>query len=99
MADQRRLLTTPKLGPLVLERLDAIGIRSLDGLRSFGVDEAIERICAQVGNCAWRNRRAALLGLLASPALVGDPQLDESKEPGMSNPPRAWVTCSEETAP
>lgn len=53
-------MLTPGIGPGVVDRLEALGIDSLDKLNTLGVDEAIRRVCDAVGSTAWRNRRAAL---------------------------------------
>ena len=59
-ADRRLLLSTPRLGPQAIERLERAGIRSLGELRAVGASVAVERVCGQLGSTAWRNRRQAL---------------------------------------
>lgn len=58
------LLSAPGVGPMVIARLEAAGIESLRALRQVGVEQAIAQVCTQIGTAAWRNRQAALLGVL-----------------------------------
>lgn len=60
----KRLTSTPRVGPTVVRRLEQIGVNSLADLRQLGVDLAIARICGQIGNPAWANRRRALRAVL-----------------------------------
>lgn len=59
-ADRARLLAMPRIGPGVLERLEAAGILSLEALRRVGVDRTVELVCHQVGRPCWANRRRSL---------------------------------------
>ena len=61
--DARILLLQPGVGPALLSRLQAAGIRSLADLRALGVVAAIERICTQTGTRVWRNKLRALRSL------------------------------------
>jgi hypothetical protein len=63
--ERQRLMVARGLGPLVLTRLEQVGLDSLDKLRQVGVDQAVERVCAQQAGPAWRNRRRALAQALA----------------------------------
>jgi hypothetical protein len=58
--ERRRLLATPRLGPVVIDRLELLGIDSFDKLRQVGVDAAVERVCQSLGSRAWANRRKPL---------------------------------------
>lgn len=54
------MLQIPGIGPAVIQRLEAAGIHSLGDLADLGAEHAIRRICQQLGNNAWENRRKAL---------------------------------------
>lgn len=59
--DERRFLVSiPGIGPGVVDRLESVGLASLDALRQAGVDQAVLIICMQQGTHAWKNRRRAL---------------------------------------
>jgi hypothetical protein len=58
--ERRVLLQEPRIGPVVLERLEAAGFSSLDQLRQAGAQAAVQRVCLQTGQIAWRNRRRPL---------------------------------------
>jgi hypothetical protein len=62
--ERRVLLQEPRIGPIVLERLEAAGFYSLDQLRQAGAQAAVQRVCLQTGQVAWRNRRRPLERLL-----------------------------------
>ena len=62
--ERRVLLQEPRIGPIVLERLEAAGFSSLDQLRQAGAQAAVQRVCLQTGQVAWRNRRRPLERLL-----------------------------------
>jgi hypothetical protein len=62
--ERRVLLQEPRIGPIVLERLEAAGFNSLDQLRQAGAQAAVQRVCLQTGQVAWRNRRRPLERLL-----------------------------------
>lgn len=49
----------------MLQRLEQVGLDSLDKLRQVGAEQAVERICALQAGTAWRNRRRALARALA----------------------------------
>jgi hypothetical protein len=59
--DRQLLLSSPHLGPEVIDRLRAVGIYSLYDLRVIGVDRAVEMVCDALGSKVWRNRRRALI--------------------------------------
>lgn len=61
-ADHERvaLLSAPRLGPVVLHRLEAIGVDSIAKLKALGPDTAVRIICEQMGTMAWANRRRPL---------------------------------------
>lgn len=63
-AERRLLLSTPRIGPLVVVRLESMGIACLDELRRLGVDSVVQVICEGAGNSAWAHRRSALLQAL-----------------------------------
>lgn len=58
--ERRFLVSIPGIGPGVVDRLESVGLASLDALRQAGVDQAVKTICMQQGTDAWRNRRRAL---------------------------------------
>lgn len=64
--ERARLLTMPRIGPTVIERLEKAGLDSLERLREVGVDAAVSAVCAELGSVAWANRRRALKAALAS---------------------------------
>jgi predicted RecB family nuclease len=66
--DRRRLLLTTGVGPRVVDRMEEIGITSIDDLRRQGVANVVERVCRRMGTSAWANRRAALLRALDAAA-------------------------------
>lgn len=59
--ERRHLLSSPGLGPIVVERLEQSGIASIDTLRTLGVDVVVASMCQPGQNMAWFNRRRALL--------------------------------------
>jgi hypothetical protein len=64
-AERERLLALPRIGPLVIESLEAAGFHSLDAIRRTGLDAVVDAVCRQQGQVAWRNRRRALAAALA----------------------------------
>jgi hypothetical protein len=58
--ERRLLLATPRIGPIVIERLEAVGIDSIARLRQQGVEQAVILVCTSLGTVAWANRRRAL---------------------------------------
>lgn len=58
--ERRVLLQAPRIGPIVLERLEAAGFSSLEQLRQAGAQAAVQRVCLLTGQIAWRNRRRPL---------------------------------------
>jgi hypothetical protein len=54
------LLSTPGIGPKVIQRLQEVGLDSLRNLRETGVDSAVLRVCDVVGDIGWANRRKPL---------------------------------------
>lgn len=65
-SDEERalLLRAPRIGPAVIDRLQAVGLDSLEALRRVGVDAAVERVCQHLGSTAWANRRDAIQAVL-----------------------------------
>lgn len=59
--ERRHLLSSPGLGPVVVERLEQSGIASIATLQALGVDAVVESMCQPGQNMAWFNRRRALL--------------------------------------
>lgn len=59
--DERTLLLrTPRLGPIAVARLEAVGIDTLERLARVGVGRAIELVGREVRGSGWQNRRRAL---------------------------------------
>jgi len=73
-AERQWLLTLPRIGPTVVERLEQAGYRSLEHLRAAGPDAVVEAVCRQVGSRAWGNRRRALAQALMMLAVAANPQ-------------------------
>lgn len=64
--DERRLLlSTPGIGPGVIQRLESAGIHSLAQIRVLGVQGTVRHVCEHLGTMAWANRRGALNRALA----------------------------------
>ncbi len=59
--ERRHLLHSPRLGPVVVARLEQFGIVSIDTMRSMGVDAVIGALSEPGHNNALLNRRRALL--------------------------------------
>lgn len=59
--ERRHLLASPRLGPVVVGRLEHSGIASIDAMRTLGVDAVVEALCQARHNKASLNRRRALL--------------------------------------
>ena len=62
--DRRQLLLTAGVGPRVLDRMEEIGIASIDDLRRQGVAQVVDQVCRRIGTSAWANRRSALMRAL-----------------------------------
>jgi hypothetical protein len=60
------LLSSRGIGPLVVQRLEQVGIDSLAKLREAGAGAASDAVCGMLGSVAWGNRRRALVDALAS---------------------------------
>ncbi|MDE2372154.1 MAG: hypothetical protein KGN16_24515 [Burkholderiales bacterium] len=58
--ERRILLAAPRVGPTVVERLEAAGVDSFEKLNQIGIDGAIDLICRRLATAAWGNRRTAL---------------------------------------
>ncbi len=54
------LLRTPRLGPVAVARLEAVGIDTLERLAGIGVGRAIQLVGRDVRGSGWQNRRRAL---------------------------------------
>jgi hypothetical protein len=54
------LLRTPRLGPVAVARLEAVGIGTLERLAGIGVGRAIQLVGRDVRGSGWQNRRRAL---------------------------------------
>ena len=54
------LLKSPGIGPGVIDRLEALGVDSLEALCAANLEELVRRACHLVGSAAWRNRQRAL---------------------------------------
>lgn len=64
--DERRLLLgTPRIGPLVVTRLEQAGYDSLAAIHQAGPAQVVQVIADLVGSAAWGNRRAAIERALA----------------------------------
>lgn len=72
MSDLQSLLLEPGIGPIVIRRLEEVGVRSVADLVRRGVEPTVQSICASMGQHAWQNRRAALVRALMQ-ALCGPP--------------------------
>jgi hypothetical protein len=59
-------LSSRGMGPLVVQRLEQVGIDSLAKLREAGVEAASDAVCDMLGSVAWGNRRRALVDAFAS---------------------------------
>lgn len=59
------LLSTPGIGPGVVQRLEGAGIHSLAQIRAMGVPGAVQHVCQHLGTMAWANRQGALTKALA----------------------------------
>ncbi len=55
-----QLLVAPKIGPVVLARLEALGLDSYDKIQRVGIDRAVRMVCEQTGQIGWACRRKAL---------------------------------------
>ena len=62
--ERQMLLLTPGIGPLVLDRLEEVGIASIGQLSHRGVEAVVDLVCQHVGSCAWGNRKRALVRAL-----------------------------------
>lgn len=58
--ERRLLLTTPGIGPGVLQRLEQAGYDSLRSIHDHGVDRVVCAVANQISGKAWHNRRGAL---------------------------------------
>ena len=73
--ERRMLLAQPGIGPMVIARIEATGIHSLDALQLAGVQLVVEKVCLGLGTVAWSNRSRALARALAH--LASSPRLDD----------------------
>ena len=64
--ERSQLLATPRIGPLVVDRLESLGMGSFEALRHRGIDNVVDLMCQATGNPAWRNRRRPLQQALAA---------------------------------
>jgi hypothetical protein len=84
--ERRLLLSLPRIGPTVVERIEAQGITSLHDLHRKGVDRVVEAICREMGTPAWANRRRALIEALAASAKLPPERRRPSSEEGLVAP-------------
>lgn len=59
-AERQLLLKVPGIGAAVIARLESVGVHSLSELAATGPNAVVRRICHELGNRAWENRRRAL---------------------------------------
>ena len=62
--ERRLLLSEPRIGPRVVERLERLGVCSIRDLRNLGAGHVVDMICSDIGGKAWANRRSALESLI-----------------------------------
>lgn len=65
------LLTEPRIGQGVIERLEQVGVHSLAQLARLGTSTVIHRICEGQGTRAWANRHRALERALQRSRQIG----------------------------
>lgn len=54
------LLRTPRLGPVVVSRLEAAGLDTMARLAAISASQVIEIVCSGNRRHGWQNRRRAL---------------------------------------
>lgn len=81
-SERLALLRLHGIGPIVVSRLEALGIVSFAKLREIGTDRAVQMVCEAMGSPAWKNRQTALERALAQPTHQGEVRL-----PGQGSPP------------
>lgn len=65
------LLTEPRIGQGVIERLEQAGVHSLAQLAALGPSAVVRRICEGQGSRAWANRHKALERALQRSRQIG----------------------------
>lgn len=68
-AERAILLAVPGVGPRVIERLEALGLRGLPDLAAREPDAICAAVSAAVGGTCWRNSpraRGAVAGAIAA---------------------------------
>lgn len=58
--ERKALLGAPRIGPVIVMRLEQAGLGSLDRLREVGAALAAGIVCTLQGGPAWMNRHRAL---------------------------------------
>jgi hypothetical protein len=72
-SERRFLLSERGIGVIVVERLESVGLHSLEALRQVGVVHAVLLVCASVGSIGWANRRRSLERALGRSLTAGPP--------------------------
>ncbi|MDE1928273.1 MAG: hypothetical protein KGL18_14700 [Burkholderiales bacterium] len=54
------LMGAPGLGPAVIDRLEQVGVDSVQRLVDMGAEAAVSAVCRQLGTLSWANRLRAL---------------------------------------
>jgi len=56
IAEERKALLDVKgVGPVVIQRFEAIGIHSLEALSKYEADDIAEMVAAMLGSTCWKN--------------------------------------------
>lgn len=69
--ERAALLVLKGVGPVVIERLEQIGISSFDELKEYSAHEIADSVASMLGSTCWKNSPQAKAALTAAIELAG----------------------------
>lgn len=90
--ERARLLAVKGVGPTVIDRLEQIGVDSLEALAKARVDDIVKHVAAMLGASCWKNSpqaRAAIGAAIACASAATDAAAADANEASDQLPKRS----------
>lgn len=90
--ERARLLAVKGVGPTVIDRLEQIGVDSLQALAQSRVDDIVKDVAAMLGASCWKNSpqaRAAIADAIACASAATDAAAADANEASDQLPKRS----------
>ncbi len=79
-SQKKELLSVKGVGPLVIQRLEEIGIASFELLREYDSLEIVEKIANNIGSTCWKNSPQANRAIEAAISKADSYLLDQNQQ-------------------